>query len=94
MFETKSWVHLSHLMEFGAYGSAANFVRLIDKVVLYCLLHTFHHLAYLFACLLTPWSRVLLEKLTGSQLLKKFPAFYRTRKLITAFTSGRQLSLS
>jgi len=27
--------------------------------------------------LLTPWSKVLLEKLTGSQL-KKFPAFYGT----------------
>jgi hypothetical protein len=27
---------------------------------------------------LTPWSRVLLEKLTGSQLVKKFPAFYKT----------------
>jgi len=26
----------------------------------------------------TPWSRVLLEKLTGLQLVKKFPAFYRT----------------
>ena len=26
--------------------------------------------------LLTPWSRVLLEKLTGCQLGKKFPAFY------------------
>jgi len=25
--------------------------------------------------LLTPWSRVLLEKLTGLQLVKKFPAF-------------------
>ena len=25
---------------------------------------------------LTPWSRVLLEKLTGSQLVKKFPTFY------------------
>jgi hypothetical protein len=25
---------------------------------------------------LTPWSRVLLEKLTGLQLVKKFPAFY------------------
>jgi len=24
-------------------------------------------------CLLTPWSRVLLEKLTGPQLVKKFP---------------------
>jgi len=26
--------------------------------------------------LLTAWSRVLFEKLTGSQLVKKFPAFY------------------
>ena len=32
--------------------------------------------------LLTPWSRVLLEKLTGLQLVKKFLAFYGTRKFI------------
>jgi hypothetical protein len=30
---------------------------------------------YLLTYLLTPWSRVLLEKLTGLQLDKKFPAF-------------------
>jgi hypothetical protein len=36
----------------------------------------------------------LLEKLTGSQPVKKFPAFYGTRKFITAFTRARQLSLS
>jgi len=29
--------------------------------------------------LLTPWSRVLLEKLSGSQLIKKFSAFYGIR---------------
>jgi len=44
--------------------------------------------------LLTPWSRVLLENLTGSQLEKKSPAFYGTRKFITAFTKSRYLSLS
>jgi hypothetical protein len=44
--------------------------------------------------LLTPRSRVLLEKLTGFQLVKKFPAFYGTRRFITAFTSARHLSLS
>ena len=44
--------------------------------------------------LLTPWSRVLLEKLTGLELVKKFPAFYGTRRLITVFTSARHLSLS
>ena len=43
---------------------------------------------------LTPRSRVLLKKLTGSQLVKKFPAFYATRRLITSFTSARHLSLS
>jgi len=42
---------------------------------------------------LIPWSRVLLEKLTSSQLFKKFPAFYGTRKFITSLTSARHLSL-
>ena len=44
--------------------------------------------------LLTPWCRVLLEKLTGLQLVKKFPALYGTRRFITALTSVRHLSLS
>ena len=44
--------------------------------------------------LLTPWCRVLLTKLTGLQLVKKFPAFHGTRRFITALTSVRQLSLS
>jgi hypothetical protein len=42
----------------------------------------------------TPRSKVLLEKLTGSQPGKKFPIFYGTRKFITAFTTARLLSLS
>ena len=49
---------------------------------------------YLLTYLLTPWSTVLFEKLTGFQLVKKFPAFYGTRRFITAFTSARHLSLS
>ena len=44
--------------------------------------------------LLTPWSRVLLEKLTVCQLVKKFPTFYETRRFITVFTSALHLSLS
>ena len=43
---------------------------------------------------LTPWCRVLLEKLTGLQLVKKFPALHGTRRFITALTSVRHLSLS
>jgi hypothetical protein len=46
-----------------------------------------------FPYLLIPWNRVL-EKLTGLQIVKKFLAFYGTRKFIAAFTSARQLSLS
>ena len=44
--------------------------------------------------LLTPWCRVLLKKLTGLQLVKKFLAFYGTRRFITALKSVRHLSLS
>ena len=44
--------------------------------------------------LLTPRCRVLLEKLTGLQLVKKFPSFHGTRRFITALTSVRHLSLS
>ena len=51
-------------------------------------------LLYLLTYLLTPWCRVLLEKLTGLQIVKKFPAFYGTRRFITALTSFRHLSLS
>ena len=43
---------------------------------------------------LTPCSRVLLEKLIGSQLVKKFPEFYGSRRFIMAFTRARHLFLS
>ena len=51
-------------------------------------------LTYLLTYLLTPWCRVLLEKLTGLQLVKKLPAFHRTPRFITAITSVRHLSVS
>jgi len=44
--------------------------------------------------LLNPWSSALFEKLTGSQLVKKYITFYGTRRFFTAFTSARHLSLS
>jgi hypothetical protein len=43
---------------------------------------------------LTAWCRVLLERLTGLQLVEKFPALYGTRSFITAITSIPHLSLS
>jgi hypothetical protein len=57
----------------------------------YCIIHNscflrptipaFSTLTYL----LTPRNRILLENLTHLQLVKEFPAFYGTRKFITAF---------
>jgi hypothetical protein len=40
---------------------------------------------------ITPWSRVLLEKLTVSVLVKKFPAFCTNRKFIKAFKTDGHL---
>jgi len=48
---------------------------------------------YLLTYLLTPCSRVLLEMLTGFQLVKKFPAYCGTRRFVTESTSARHLSL-
>ena len=50
--------------------------------------------AFGYSVLHTPWCRVLLEKLIGLQLVKRFPAFHLTRRFITAFASARHLSLS
>jgi hypothetical protein len=44
--------------------------------------------------LLTPYLFHGAEKRKGFQLVKKFPAFYGTRRFITASTSARHLSLS
>jgi len=47
-----------------------------------------------YTYLLTPWSRVLLEKLTGSAVSQEIPRIFETRKFITVLTSARHLSLS
>ena len=60
----------------------------------YCLLAHTYLLNYILTYLPTPWRRVLLEKLTGFQLVKKFPEFYGTRRFITAITNARHLSLA
>jgi hypothetical protein len=43
---------------------------------------------------ISPWSTVLSEKETGPQLVAKFPAFYKTQRFITTFTTAYHLSLS
>jgi len=44
--------------------------------------------------LLTPWSTVLLEKLTSSAASQEIPRIFGTRRFITVLTSARDLSLS
>ena len=39
--------------------------------------------------LLTPWSRVLLEKLTGSAASQEIPRIFGTRRFITVLKSAR-----
>ena len=51
-----------------------------------------HHGVLLY--LLTPWSRVLLEKLTGSAASHEIPRIFGTRRFLTVLTSARHLSLS
>ena len=50
----------------------------------------FIHITYL----LTPWSRVLLEKLTGSAASQEIPRIFGTRRFLSVPTSARHLSLS
>ena len=49
---------------------------------------------FILTYLLTPRSRVLLEKLTGSAASQEIPRIFGTRRFITVLTSARHLSLS
>jgi hypothetical protein len=42
----------------------------------------------LLTYLRTPWSRVLLEKLTGSAVSQEIPRFYGTQEFTTVLTSA------
>ena len=50
--------------------------------------------SYLLTYLLTPWSRVLLEKLPGSAASQEIPPIFGTRRFLTVLTSACHLSLS
>jgi hypothetical protein len=55
-----------------------------------------NHLKYYsqLLCYLSQWNRVLLERPTGSKLVKKFPTFYWTIRFITTFKWAHHLSPS
>jgi len=85
-------------MKFAAYMVLSFITFFHILLVLFCIIVymalCLYASVYLLTHLLTPWCRVPLEKLTGLQLVKKFPAFHVTRRFITALTSVRHLSLS
>jgi hypothetical protein len=61
----------------------------------FLMLTSLHYLPILIHYLLTPCNSIVhLEKLTGSQLVKKFSTFYGTQRFISTFKNARHLSLS
>jgi hypothetical protein len=58
--------------------AAVHYIIIIIIIIIICLLH----------------GAEPSEKLTGFQLVNKFPAFYGTRRFIPAFKCARHLSLS
>jgi hypothetical protein len=77
----------------GSHGVVAPWPRYQSTYIHTYIQHTYIH-TYIHTYLLDQWSTVLPEKLTGLQLIKKFPAFYGTQRFIAAFTGDRLLSLS
>ena len=70
-------------------------IYFLTYLLIYSLIYLLSYLiTYLVTYLLNPWRIVRLEKLTGSQLFKKFPTFYGTGRFITALTSALHLSVS
>ena len=70
-------------------------VNFIFKIWRYvqCFL-SYHGYEVLMLCFLTPWSRLLLEKLKVPQPVNKFHAFYGTGSFITVFAKAHRLSWS
>jgi len=65
-------------------------MRIGDSKIMY----VYSIVTYLLTYLLTPWSRVLLEKLTGSAASQEILRIFGTQMFITVLTSARHLSLS
>jgi presenilin-like A22 family membrane protease len=76
--------HVESLFTFRKSAVPIQQVGVLYELHVYVCVQTIHKccgvILLLCTSLLTPCSRVLLEKLTGVQLVKKFPAFYSTRR--------------
>ena len=87
---TKTFVSRIHIRQPGPKNSGKNLLQPKNSLARSLVSRDISVRTYL----LTPCCRVLHEKLTGLQLVKKFPAFHGTRRFIIALTSVRHLSLS
>jgi hypothetical protein len=65
-------------------------MRFVHKKPTRCFCLAIHLITLVF----TPCSTVLFEKLTGSYFVKKFPAFYRSRRFRPVFIRARHRYLS
>jgi hypothetical protein len=68
-------------------GNCYLFYDLILQRITYLLIHSLTHS-------LTPWCRILFEKLIITQLVKKILLSYGTPNFITVFTQARHWTLS
>ena len=92
-YRFQSWIYYLKPFLVSSKRYANVFDDIVNEIVCESVnrsMKNYHLLTYL----LPPWCRVLLEKLTGLQLVKKFRTFHGTRRFITAITSVRHLSLS
>ena len=89
IFASKVWAWMHAWLKWDVYHIFCNFIVPILKIFLGPVKRH-----WIYEYLIIPWSRFLLEKLTGFQLVKKFPVFYGTRRFITTFTCACYLSLS
>jgi hypothetical protein len=69
--------------------AAMTFIIFQNKIFRRLMIYDLSHCTTKNTYWLTPRSRVLLEKPTGLQLVKKFPSFYGTWRFNTAYTSAR-----
>ena len=81
-------------MQLIATSWSPEYTKLLGELVASLKRNEHHYASVRGILLITPWSRVLPRKLIGSQLVKKFPAFYGTQMFIDAFASARYLDLS
>jgi hypothetical protein len=89
-----SWFSLAHSRKFKENGSDLDPTTSLHITSFYANDPTTWQCTGWITELTNSMQQVLPEKLTGPQLVKKFPALYETRRFITAITTARHLSLS